>query len=204
MLVVHFQIKGIAAYSQSKMLDLKRNKGESYDQFEDRVWRLKAHVGPVQNGKTPVVIPAHGIHQMLVNGAQKGRLQPIAAKSAREGLANRLVTGIALQGDAETNLTLEEARCVSINAHSTGKRGSGTRVVRKFPEWGPGWIARFGVLLVDESLTEEDLLAAAESGGLVSGLGRFRPENMGHNGRFIVIKATTSELALGDMARQAA
>jgi hypothetical protein len=196
MLNISFAIQGIAPYSQSKMLSETRGKKESWDEFETRTWKDKAHT----NGDgDSIVIAGHAIHQMLVVGAQKGRLQPKAAKSAREGLANRLVTGIALQGDAETSMKLSEARCVAINAHANGKRGSGTRVIRKYPEWPQGWTATFDVLVLDDSLTLDDLKSALEWGGLVCGLGRFRPENMGIYGRFTVTSYNPSELGIADL-----
>jgi hypothetical protein len=196
MLNISFEIEGIAPYSQSKMLVAKKGKNESYDAFEDRIWREKAHVA--DDGES-VLIAGHAIHQMLVVGAQKGRLAPVAAKSAREGLTKRLITGIAIQGDAETSMKLSQARCVAINAHANGKRGSGTRVIRKFPEWPNGWTASFDVLVLDDSLTVTDVQSALEWGGLVCGLGRFRPENMGIYGRFLVRKTEHSELGLEDL-----
>jgi hypothetical protein len=196
MLNISFEIEGIAPYSQSKMLDASRGKNESWDGFEERTWRLKAHIA--DDGDS-IVIAGHALHQALVMGAQKSRLAPKAAKSAREGLAKRLITGIAVQGDARTSMTLAGARCVAINAHANGKRGSGTRVIRKFPEWPIGWRASFEVLVVDDSLTADDLKSALEWAGLVCGLGRFRPENMGHNGRFRVLRAESNELGLADL-----
>lgn len=193
MLNIHFVIAGIAPYSPSKKLPDKKGRSESYDDYEDRVWQKKAHVA--EDGDS-IVIPAHGIHQMLVEGAKKGRLQPKAAKSAREGLANRLVTGIAVMSDAATSMKLSKARCVAINAHANGKRGSGTRVTRKFPEWADGWTAEFDVLVVDDSVTVDDVQAALEWGGLVCGLGRFRPENMGSNGRFTVKTCKASQIGI--------
>lgn len=193
MLSLSLTIEGIAAYSQSKKLDVAKDQDESHDDFENRIWRQKAHVGP--DGDS-IVIPGHAVHQMLVVGAQKGRLKPKAAKSAREGLANRLVTGIAIQGDADTDMKLSKASVVGINAHVNGKRGSGSRVVRKFPEWPTGWHAHFDVLVLDDSLTAEDIEAAAKWGGLVCGLGRFRPQNMGHNGRHTLLRVEAKQLDL--------
>ena len=197
MLNISFTIKGVAPYSQSKMLDATRSTNESWEDYETRTWRDKAHVA---EDAESVLIAGHAIHQMLVVGAQKGRLRPKAAKSAREGLANRLITGIAIQGDAATDMKLFKAQCVPINAHANGKRGSGTRVVRKFPQWPNPWTASFDVLLLDESLTVDDVKAALVSGGMVCGLGRFRPENMGMNGRFVVTSTKATELEMDELA----
>lgn len=191
MQTIRFTIVGLASYSQSKKLPDEKDKKESYDEFEDRVWKKKAHVAT--DGDS-VVIPGHALHQMLVVGAKKGRLAPKSAKSAREGLANRLVTGVQILGDAETDMQLAKAEKVPINSHANGKRGSGSRVIRKFPQWPIGWTATFDVMLLDESLTADDVKAALDWGGKVCGLGRFRPENMGHNGRFRITESQTFEM----------
>jgi hypothetical protein len=54
--------------------------------------------------------------------------------------------------------------------------------------------------VLDDSLTAEDIKAALEWGGLVCGLGRFRPENMGHNGRFAVKNLEAGQLGIEDLA----
>jgi len=41
-------------------------------------------------------------------------------------------------------------------------------------------------------------------GGLVCGLGRFRPECLGTNGRFVTATIKSAELAIDDLARKAA
>jgi hypothetical protein len=190
---IRFGIVGTTPYSQSRRVEVfepKREK-ESHDEWDLRVWRLKAHTSP--DGKS-VVIPSHGIQQALVLGAQKGRLTPSAAKSAREGLAKRLETGLMMMGDASTDMSLDNAVMIAIQANADGKRGSGARVTRRFPVWNE-WSARFEVTLLDETLTTADLTAAVKWAGLVAGLGRFRPANGGFNGRFNVEKVEPFELA---------
>lgn len=196
MLSLNCTIVGIGPYSQSKKLEEVKGKNEGFLEFENRIWRMKAHTAA--DGEA-IVMPGHAIHQALVEGARKGRLQPRAAKSAREGLANRLITGIAILGDATTNMKLSKAVGVAINAHSNGKRGSGSRVTRLFPQWSPGWTASFDILVLDDSLTREDLADALKWAGLCSGLGRFRPENMGHNGRFTVAEVVARNVGIDDL-----
>ena len=126
----------------------------------------------------------------MILGAQKGRLVPSAAKSAREGLAGRLTTGLMLMGDAATNVTIDDSHMIPIQAHTTGDRDAkkSSRVTRRFPGWNE-WTATFEVVLVDDTITVEDVTAALRWAGLVSGIGRFRPARGGHNGRFVVEKA---------------
>ena len=192
---VTFTIDGSAPYSQSRRVEVFEPKGakESHDEWDERIWKLKAHT----NAKGRVLIPAHGLHQAIVLGAQKGRLKPTAAKSAREGLSKRLETGIMLIGDAETNVTIDDAHMEAIQANADGKRGSGKRVTRRFPVWND-WQATFDVVLIDETLTVDDLKAAVRWAGLVAGIGRFRPSNGGSNGRF-----TIKDVAVGTFAEAA-
>jgi hypothetical protein len=189
---IHFTITGTAPYSQSQYTELfePRGKKESPDQYDKRCWRMKAHVDT--DGES-IVIPAHGLQQALVAGAQKGRLKPTAAAKSVEVLHKRISNGTMIPSDAKTNLKLSNALEITILANSDGKRGSGKRVLRRFPVWNE-WTAEFDVMLLDETLTADDLIAAANWAGLVVGIGRFRAENGGHNGRWQVAAAKVYDM----------
>jgi hypothetical protein len=90
--VVHVKIEGTAPYSQSQRVDQFETKkeDESHDDFEQRTWKLKAHVG--LDGDS-ISIPAHAFVQALELGASTGRLVPKAAASKAERLAKRLSKG---------------------------------------------------------------------------------------------------------------
>ena len=179
-------IRGTAPYSQSRKVDPRfpRGKDESYEAWEDRVWRERVHTA--DDGDS-ITIPAHALHQAMVVGAQKGRLVPQVRNSSRERLAGRLETGVMVLGEATTDMRKSAAQKITILAHSNGDRKAkkATRVERSYPAWD-AWTATFEVALVDESLTLDDLREALRWAGLVCGLGRFRPECMGHNGRFVI------------------
>ena len=189
---IHITIRGTGCFSQSKKLRETRGKKEDWSQFYSRVWKQQAHVGP--DGEL-IVIPAFSIHQALIGGAKKGRLKPVAAKKAVEVLHARLTTGIMIPDDAQTDLKLSEAVPQTFNCHSNGKRGAGTRVDRTFPVW-MSWSAWFDVWLLDETLTKEDIDEACRWAGVANGLGRYRPENGGSNGRFIVEKSVEHKARL--------
>ena len=175
-------VRGTGCFSQSKKLRETRGKKEDWNQFYDRVWKQQAHVGP--DGDS-VVILAFSLHQALIGGAKKGRLKPVAAKKLVEVLHARLLTGIMISDDAQTDMKLSAAIPQTFSCHSTGKRGPGTRVDRTFPVW-MSWSATFDVWLLDETLTKEDIAEALRWAGVANGLGRYRPENGGSNGRFVV------------------
>lgn len=192
---IHFKIVGTSPYSQSRQVELVESKraDESHDEFDERTWRLKAQTGP--DGDS-IVIPAHGMHQAIVEGAKRGRLLPSARKKQTEVLHSRLAQGIMLTDDLATDMKLSQAQKVALPCDAKGKRGAAasSRVIRRFPVWQSGWAATFDVMLLDETLTIEDLTAAVRWAGLVAGLGRFRPANGGHNGRFNIESATATDM----------
>ncbi|HET8721021.1 MAG TPA: hypothetical protein VFM24_03265, partial [Nitrospira sp.] len=66
-----------------------------------------------------------------------------------------------------------------------GVRGSGKRVYRRFPILAP-WSATFNALILDPEITKELFERMLDVAGKFRGIGRWRPEKGGQNGRFIV------------------
>jgi hypothetical protein len=92
-------------------------------------------------------------------------------------------------------LTKADAEMTKINANADGRRGSGSRVPRRFPQFQK-WhgIAEFTV--VDDVITQEIFETHMKSGGIIVGIGRFRPENGGINGRFKATKFEWTDVKL--------
>jgi hypothetical protein len=70
-----------------------------------------------------------------------------------------------------------------ISANSNGVRGSGKRVPRRFPEFGK-WHGTAEFTILDDIITRDVFETHVRAAGTVVGIGRFRPENGGTNGRF--------------------
>lgn len=175
---VAVRITGVTPYSQSRKLDIKQEKGELWDAFEHRTWRDKLNV---DNGQ--IVIPGHGIQQAIIAAAKySGRQIPGQGKKTWTA---KFTSGILINGDGETGATPDDAKAVSIQANSDGVRGSGKRVLRIFPVLDP-WQATFDVFILDPIITREVFEETLEIAGQLIGLGRFRPEKGGRNGRFII------------------
>ena len=92
----------------------------------------------------------------------------------------------------ENNLPLgvhkDKVQGVTIPAHAGGQRkgmGSNKRVPRTFPII-PQWEGDLSVLILDETITEDIFTRVMQHAGSFIGIGRFRPENGGFNGRFMV------------------
>lgn len=172
------KLESIAPYSQSRMLEEKKKDKETYDDFEERIWREKAHI----DDDGHAFIPAFAFKQAIDLAAKY--LGKIPGKGNQTW--SKHFTGGVVVTEAITLATKKEQLTpVWINAHSNGKRGAGTRVRRCFPVI-PKWAGELNVTVVAEEITEAAFQKAMELAGAMVGIGRFRPENGGNNGRFIV------------------
>ncbi len=96
-------------------------------------------------------------------------------------------SGIVLFEDIFLDIDPASVGYIDISAHVNGVRGSGKRVTRRFPIV-PSWKGTFDIHLLDPIITEDILAEMLEIAGLFIGVGRYRPENGGLNGRFHTTK----------------
>ena len=156
---------------------------ESHEDWDKRTWREHCTV----NRDGQVCIPAMAFKLNLDSAAFKlGMKVPNRRGAMFKGF---FVSGIICDHDVPiangSAHTKESAECRLISAHANGRRGSGSRVPRRFPEF-PVWhgIAEFTIL--DDIITAEVFEQHVKAGGIIVGVGRFRPENGGTNGRFSI------------------
>jgi hypothetical protein len=84
-------------------------------------------------------------------------------------------------------LSKDDAGMVTVSSNPSGQRGGGKRVPRRFPVFDK-WhgVAEFTV--IDDIVTREVFEHHVKAAGVVVGIGRFRPENGGMNGRFRAVR----------------
>ncbi len=87
----------------------------------------------------------------------------------------------------------DEVERIVIPAHSGGKRTDGTRVFRSFPII-PEWSGVLQVYVLDDIITKDVFERVVRECGQFNGIGRYRPQNGGVNGRFKVLKLEWSEM----------
>jgi hypothetical protein len=173
-------ISSITPMSQSRQHDEPKMEGENHDAYDKRTWRSKLNVAQ-RDGKNTIVIPAHGLHQAIAAAAKYSKRQ-IPGQGKATWTA-KFTAGITLLEDPAINIDPATVDGVTISANADGVRGSGKRVPRKFPLI-PAWSATFDVLVLDPIITEEIFTEMLEMAGMFIGIGRFRPEKGGTNGRF--------------------
>lgn len=173
-------IEGIAPLSQSRQHHEPKLEGEGNDDYDARTWIKKLNV---DRKSGTVVMPAHGMHQALIAAAKYSGEQ-IQGQGKKTWTA-KFTTGIALLADLDTGLRPEDAQQIVISANADGVRGSGKRVPRRFPIYYD-WSSTFEVMILDQIITEERFGHFMELAGMFIGMGRFRPEKGGTNGRWKV------------------
>lgn len=179
--VATLTITGISPYSQSRQHEEPMLQKEARDAYDLRTWRSKLTVANI-NGKQTVVIPAHGMHQAIASAAKYSKRQiPGQGKAT---WTKKFEAGIALLEDPSLGISPDDVGMVTISANANGIRGVGTRVPRRFPVIPIGWSSTFDIHILDAIITEDVFREMVEIAGMFVGIGRFRPENAGANGRF--------------------
>jgi hypothetical protein len=182
--VATLTITGVTPYSQSFGHDEPKLEGENHNDYDIRTWRSKLSTA-IRNGKPTVVIPAHGLHQSIAAAAKYSKRQ-IPGQGKATWTA-KFLSGISIFEDPALNIDPATVPSVTISANSDGVRGSGKRVPRRFPVMNE-WSATFDVYILDAIITEEVFREMVEIAGMFIGIGRFRPEKGGTNGRFRITK----------------
>ena len=178
--VATLTIKGLSAYSQSRQHDDPKLEGENSDAYDLRTWRSKLNVA-TREGRETVVIPAHGIQQAFAAAAKYSKRQ-IPGQGKATWTA-KFTAGLMILEDPNLHINPAEVGMITISANADGIRGSGKRVTRRFPIM-PEWSATFEVYILDSIITQDVFREMVEISGMFIGLGRFRPEKGGTNGRF--------------------
>jgi hypothetical protein len=106
---------------------------------------------------------------------------------------NFFASGLLIESDVPIRngkdfLTPDDAEKVTISCNPLGVRGGGKRVTRRFPVFH-GWHGIVPVLVIDDILVPEIVEQHVRAAGMVVGIGRFRPQNGGVNGRFRLVEA---------------
>ncbi|MCK9549200.1 hypothetical protein [Aquamicrobium sp.] len=173
---------GISPYSQSRAHDEpKIDDKESHDAYDRRTWRSKAHVD-ADTGQ--VVIPAMGLKLAIAEAARRLAIKIPGKRGAT--YTKNVLSGVLVVADMPLGITRDDLREEVVFANADGKRGSGTRVFRRFPMVPTGWKATAEIHLIDSEIPEEVVERCLREAGNLIGIGRFRPQNGGYLGRFEV------------------
>jgi hypothetical protein len=160
------------------MHDTPKLNKERPDDYEERTWREKCTTDEHGNVCIPGIAP-----KMLLDAMAKRRGDKTKGKGT---FTKHFVGGVQpLDLYSTIGVRKDDIQCIKLWCHSTGQRGSGSRVLRWFPQ-AAVWKATINLGIVDDAILPHLLEEYMQEGGQVIGLGRWRPEQGGLNGRFKV------------------
>lgn len=196
MRTVTAKLTGTSPYSQSRYYTHavpKKDKENAAD-YDMRTWRERCTV----NDKGIVCIPGMGI-KMAIDAAAKKLKEKVPGKGAKTWV-DFVVGGIV---PAELmfpiGVSKDKVDYIDVWANADGIRGSGKRVMRRFPIVLK-WSAIISLDVIDNSLPTDLAERYLAEAGMIVGIGRFRPEKGGMNGRFRVSDVKWSEVEIDEAA----
>jgi hypothetical protein len=179
--IVTVELESLAPYSQSRMHDTPKEDKETHDAYEQRTWREKCTTD--ESGQ--IVIPAMAFKQAL--DAVAKRLGDQIPGKGKATYTKHFVGGVLCESDIPIGYKKDDVPGITINANSDGVRGSGKRVKRTFPQV-PSWKGTATFVILDDTVTDKVFERHLVEAGRFIGIGRFRPEKGGLNGRFRPVK----------------
>lgn len=174
-------LEGISPYSMSRAHESEKLSKETPDAYEERTWKERGHYTPDGHVFIPPMAFKFGLAKAAKNlGLQiPGKGKATYTKFFENGI--QVIEGPILD---DTRDTVRKQR---VHAHSNGVRGSGKRVWRYFPVVD-NWSATVEYHVLADEIVPDVFAQVLEHSGLFVGIGQFRPENGGTNGRFAVRK----------------
>jgi len=188
-------IEGASPYSQGRGYGRRHPKlpKEGHDQYEERTWRERCHYRE-KDGR--IYIPGSALYLAMVSAAKfRGESIPGQGKKT---WTKRFVSGVLPMNNPvlEPGVTKDEVKGVDVFVPSTGNAafdgGGGKRVWKTFPtieEWS--CVAEF--MIVDPLITDQVFRDHITEAGMSIGIGTYRPQSRGTNGRFRVTGFEWSE-----------
>lgn len=181
------KIQGITPFGYSRWIDphLKQEK-ESHEDFDRRIWPEKIHA----DASGEAYIPPMAFKQALDEASRY-----LAMKVPGRGkttYTKHFKSGVLCTKPVMLGIRKDEIKSEQLLMNSDGVRGSGKRVPRIFPVV-PSWSGEVEFAILDDIITEEIFVRVLREAGQLIGVGRFRPQNGGYYGRFVIASHQWSE-----------
>lgn len=175
------QISSVSPLTQSRYHDTEKKPKEGADAYEKRTWKEKAHY----NAKTKEIFIPPMAFKMSLDAAAKYLGTQIPGKGKSTYTKHFLSGVLPDHNPVNLGITIDDVEQCTILANADGVRGSGKRVPRSFPRI-PQWRAEIVFHVLDDTVTEDVFEEHFRAAGQFIGVGQFRPQNGGYNGRFAI------------------
>lgn len=176
MLSLSCKLKSLAPLYQSAPFQSPKNEGEAPDAYDERVWRERMHV---RDGVC--YVPAMAIKWALDWAAGFLNIKIPGERNAT--WKKQFVSGVLITDDLSLGVKADSVPGERIYVNADGKRGSGTRVWRRFPRIDK-WSGTLVAHVINPKITLDVFQRHIEAAGQFCGLGSFRVQNGNVYGRF--------------------
>ena len=186
--IAQVALESVTPYSPSRnyTAEVPKLKDESADAYDERTWRNHAHAHATEG---TIIIPGE-CFAWSIKAMSKRRSDRIPGKGQKTYTA--AFDPIECIGDIDTGVDADSPGMESFMANADGVRGSGKRVLRRFPRID-AWAGTLTYLMWDVRIPESVFAETLEDAGLLIGIGRRRPENKGMFGRYRINKLVWKE-----------
>lgn len=179
-------LKSITPVSLSRLHDTPKMDKERPDEYEARTWKEKSRYD--ENGVA--FVPGIAFKMALDSAARFLSMQ-IPGKG-KATFTKHFLSGVICADNMALGVKRDDMMSVTINANADGVRGSGKRVKRTFPIV-PQWQGKLSFYVLDDTIPKDVFEKVLSESGKFIGVGQYRPQQGGTNGRFEVLKTEWSE-----------
>ena len=172
------ELEGKSPLSYGKPLVEPKKRGELAAAYEERCWRKRMH----KTEKGQLFIPAMSFKLALESAASGVRIPG----EGRATYSKVMRSGVMVFENVLLDATEDDIVCEQLFVPSDGKRGGSRRVLKYFPTLEKTWHGTVEIICIHPKLDPETLLRFLEDVGRFVGILRWRPENGGLYGRFVV------------------
>jgi hypothetical protein len=198
--LVSFTLIGISPYSQSKPHLTDMLPGESHEDYRARTWH--EHLHRTKDGD--VYIGPDAIKNCVSESAKFLNIS-IPGKG-KNTYTKHVEAGVACIKPIMLGIKAKNVQSETLFLPADGRRGSGKRVWKTYPVMYE-WSGVVELVILDETVLQTSarsgntvLQDVVEGAGQYIGLGRFRPRNNGHYGRFKIEDFEVGELSVEQAA----
>lgn len=174
------KLKSVSPYTSSKHHGIPREDRETAEAHEARTWRHKLTCDRDGNG---YINPA--AFKFALSSAGKYTGDQIPGKGKRT-YTKLFESGVLITDPLMIGIHRDNVDGIDVFVNVDGKRGSGKRVMRRFP-FVPQWEGMLKIIILDDGITEPVLKKHLIIAGQFIGVGQYRCEVGGTNGRFEVL-----------------
>jgi hypothetical protein len=182
------QISSTSPLSWGRYIREKPGLGKGQE-FEEMIWRDKFW----QTEQGEIFIPPMAFKKSLDTAAKRLNLKIPGAGQSK--YSKRFESGVIVAEPILLGISRDDLDHEWHNVPADGKPGGSSKVEKCFPVIAE-WEAEVKFIVLDDIIKEKIFRQVLHHAGQFVGVGRWRPEKAGYNGRFRLEKMTWSEVEL--------